>query len=92
MHRTKGLRLAAIADLSPERAFAALDKTGFPPEKYDTTRGLSVEEGIKAGKTAITADSAAMIASAGIDVVLEITGNPAAGIRHALLVRRLNRH
>lgn len=31
-----------------------------------------------------------MIASPGIDVVLEITGNPAAGVRHALLVRLVN--
>jgi predicted homoserine dehydrogenase-like protein len=48
---------------------------------------LSVGEGIRVGKTVITTDSAAMIASPGIDVILEITGNPAAGIRHALLVR-----
>lgn len=85
-HRTTGLRLAAIADLSPERALAALQRTGYPKEKYDATLKMSIEDGIKNGKTAITTDSAAMIATPGIDVILEVTGNPAAGVRHALLV------
>lgn len=85
-HRTRGIRLAAIADLSPERAVAALKKTGFSSEKYDITGRMSLEDGLRSGKTVITTDSAAMIAHHGIDVVLEVTGNPAAGIRHALLV------
>lgn len=86
-HHTKGIRLAAIADLAPERALSALERTGCPPEKYDATGRMSLVEGFRTGKTVITTDSAAMIASSGIDVVLEATGNPAAGIRHALLVR-----
>lgn len=78
--------MAGIADLSAQRAHDALKRTGFPEEKYDTTSTLSVEEGIKANKTAITTDSAQLIAAPGIDVILEVTGNPAAGVRHALLV------
>ncbi|SMR46617.1 unnamed protein product [Zymoseptoria tritici ST99CH_1E4] len=91
-HGTPGMRLAAIADLSADRAKAALKRTGFPQEKYDTTGSLSIEEGIKTGKTVITQDSAAMIATPGIDVVLEITGSPAAGIRHALLCCEHKKH
>jgi predicted homoserine dehydrogenase-like protein len=63
-----------------------LKKTGFPEEKYDISATLSIEDGIKANKTAITTDSAQLIATPGIDVILEVTGNPAAGVRHALLV------
>lgn len=85
-HRTVGMRLAGIADLSADRALASLKRTGFPEEKYDATALLTIEEGIKAGKTAITTDSAKLIATPGIDVILEVTGNPAAGVRHALLV------
>ncbi|KAL0253464.1 hypothetical protein SLS55_010443 [Diplodia seriata] len=85
-HRTTGMRLAGIADLSAERATAALQRTGFPADKYDATGTLSVAAGLLAGKTAITTDAAELIATPGIDVVLEITGNPAAGIKHALLV------
>ncbi|KAK5074237.1 hypothetical protein LTR64_006618 [Lithohypha guttulata] len=91
-HGTAGMRLAAIADLDPKRASAALTRTGFPESKCDNTLSLSIEEGIKQGKTAITTDSAAMIATPGIDVVLEVTGNPAAGVRHALLCCEHKKH
>ncbi len=86
-HRTTGLRLAGIAELSRDRAVAALRKTGFPEDKFDAAGTLSLDDGIKAGKTVIFTDSAALIASPAIDVILEVTGNPAAGVRHALLVR-----
>ena len=85
-HRTPGLRLAAIADLSKDRALASLKRTGYPQDRYDATASISIEEGMKAGKTAITTDSAELIATPGIDVILEVTGSPAAGIRHALMV------
>ena len=86
-HLTSGLRLAGIADLSKDRALAALERTGYPKDRYDSTASISVEEGIKAGKTAVVTDSAQLIATPGIDVILEVTGSPAAGIKHALLVR-----
>lgn len=91
-HRTTGMRLAAIADLSSERALSALERTGFPAEKYDKTGKLTLEDGLKAGKTAITTDSTKLISTPGIDVVLEVTGNPAAGIRHALLCCEHRKH
>ncbi|KAK6083407.1 saf domain-containing protein [Seiridium cupressi] len=91
-HRTVGMRLAGIADLSSERAFASLKRTNFPAEKYDTTVNASISEGIKAGKTIVTTDSATLIATPEIDVILEVTGNPAAGIRHALLCCEHKKH
>jgi predicted homoserine dehydrogenase-like protein len=89
-HRTLGLRLAGIADLSRERALAVLKRTGYPNDRVDAS--ISIQEGMKAGKTAITTDSADLIATPGIDVILEVTGNPAAGIKHALLVSISNSH
>ncbi|KAF2026314.1 SAF domain-containing protein [Setomelanomma holmii] len=91
-HRTKGVSLAAIADLAPERALNALKKTGFLQERYDTTTSLSLEDGVRQGKTTVITDSAAMIATPGIDVILEVTGNPAAGVRHALLCCEHKKH
>lgn len=91
-HRTVGMRLAGIADLSSDRAFSALKRTGFPEEKYDTNMNISVSGGIKANKTVVTTDSAALIATPEIDVILEVTGNPAAGIRHALLCCEHKKH
>ncbi|KAK5081135.1 hypothetical protein LTR05_007928 [Lithohypha guttulata] len=89
-HLTKGVRLAAIADLSRERALASLKRTGFPEDKYDAS--LSLCEGLEAGKTAITTDSAELIAQPGIDVILEVTGSPAAGVRHVLLCCEHKKH
>ncbi|KAK7750577.1 hypothetical protein SLS62_007424 [Diatrype stigma] len=91
-HRTVGMRLAGIADLSSDRAFSALKRTGFPEENYDTNMKVSVSDGIEANKTVVTTDSAALIATPEIDVILEVTGNPAAGIRHALLCCEHKKH
>lgn len=91
-HRTAGLRLAAIADLSKDRALASLERTGYPKDRFDATASISLKEGLESGKTVITTDSAELIATPGIDVILEVTGSPAAGIRHALLVRYTTGH
>ncbi|KAJ0124474.1 saf domain-containing protein [Diaporthe amygdali] len=91
-HRTVGLRLAGIADLSSDRAFAALKRTNYPADKYDTTVNASISEGTRSGKTIITTDSSALIATPEIDVILEVTGNPAAGIKHALLCCEHKKH
>jgi predicted homoserine dehydrogenase-like protein len=67
---TPGLRLAGVADLAPDRARDALARTGWSREE-------------SAGTT-VTDDAHALIAADGVDVVVEATGNPAAGIDHAL--------
>jgi predicted homoserine dehydrogenase-like protein len=77
---TPGLHLMGLADLSAERARAALERTGWDVSAqlaadFDTTR--------KTGRTVVTEDAAALIA-AGPDVVVEVTGYPAAAIRHSL--------
>ncbi|KKY37916.1 putative saf domain-containing protein [Diaporthe ampelina] len=91
-HRTAGMRLAGIADLASDRAFAALKRTYYPTERYDTTVNASISEGIRSGKTIVTTDSSALIATPEIDVILEVTGNPAAGIKHALLCCEHKKH
>lgn len=92
VHGTPGMRLAGIADLSADRAMASLKRTGFPEDKFDAAGTLSIADGIKAGKTAITQDSTELISTPGIDVILEITGSPAAGIKHALLCCEHKKH
>ena len=78
---TPGIHIVGIADLSPERARASLDRTGWPAERYDAR---SLEDAQKRGATFVTDDAGALIASHAVDVVVEATGNPVAGIRHAL--------
>src|SRR5690625_910361 len=66
---TRGLEVAAIADLSPERARQACHAVGWSSERI--------------AATAFTEDAAAAVARDDVEVVVEATGNPAAGIRHA---------
>jgi predicted homoserine dehydrogenase-like protein len=77
---TSGLHLLGLADLSADRARAALERTG-----WDVTVQVArdFDEARRTGRTAITEDANALIA-AKPDVVVEVTGNPAAAIRHVL--------
>src|ERR1700677_2097822 len=66
---TKGLEVAAIADLSPARARAACSTVGWDDDRIAATR--------------ITDDAMAMIASPDVEVIVEATGHAPAGIAHA---------
>lgn len=79
--RTPGLHLLGVADLSPERARAALKTTGWPGERIAAP---SFAKALAEGSTRITDDALALIHAPGLDVVIEATGHPEAGIRHAL--------
>jgi predicted homoserine dehydrogenase-like protein len=78
---TPGIHIVGIADLSPDRARSALARTGWPAERYGAA---SFSAAARAGTTFITEDAHALNAAPEIDIVIEATGNPAAGIRHAL--------
>lgn len=86
---TPGIQVAAIADLSPRLARVALARTGWPAQQY-AARTLS--EALKNGTTLLTEDAEAVIAAHGIDVVIDATGSPAAGIRHALACAEHGKH
>jgi predicted homoserine dehydrogenase-like protein len=79
--RTPGIHVVAVADLSPQRARESLARTGWPAEKYSAR---SLAEAAKNGITCITDDAPAAIASGAVEIVIDATGSPAAGIRHAL--------
>ncbi len=78
---TKGIHLAAVADLSPARAVASLRRTGWP-DGQGTASSLS--NALSSGITFITEDALALIKAPGLDVLIDATGNPAAGIAHVL--------
>jgi predicted homoserine dehydrogenase-like protein len=87
--RTPGLHVAGIADLAPARARDALARVGWLAEQY---AARSIEEAVKRGGTFVTDDAAAVIAAPGIDVVIDATGHPPSGIRHALLCCQHGKH
>ncbi|QTL04710.1 flagellar biosynthesis protein FlgA [Aquabacter sp. L1I39] len=79
--RVPGVHLIAVADLSPARACASLARVGWAAERL---AARSPEEAAKAGTTFVTDDADGMIASPFVDIVIDATGSPAAGIHHAL--------
>ena len=66
---TKGLEVAVIADLSPDRARAACRNVGWDEARIAATR--------------FTDDAMAMMTSPDVEVVVEATGHAPAGIGHA---------
>ncbi len=80
--KVPGIEVTAIADLSPERAKTACRAVGWPEELIAATQ--FVEDGL------------AMIAGAGLDqeieVVIDATGDPPAGIAHALAAAEHGKH
>ena len=87
--RTPGLHVAAVIDLAPARARASLARTGWVAEQYGAR---SLDDALRTGATYVTDDAAATIASAPIEVVIDATGSPAAGIRHALACCENGKH
>ena len=87
--RTPGVHLVGLADLSPDRAREALHKVGWVKEQY---QAQSWDEARKSGSTFVTDDADGMIASGHVDILIDATGSPAAGIHHALLCFKHGKH
>src|ERR1043166_8606320 len=78
---TRGLHVVAVADLNFERARSQLATAGWPQEQFAAS---SFDDAIKSRATHVTADAQALIECPGIEVIVEATGLPEAGIVHAL--------
>src|SRR3712207_2257463 len=73
-----GIAVRAVADLDPERARARAAEVGWDAARIKATRFLDA--------------APAAIAEDGVEVVVEATGDPVAGIVHALQAIALRRH
>ena len=87
--RTPGIHVVAVADLDPQRARASLERVGWSADRY---RARSFDEARKQGTTYVTDDAATAIASDAVEIVIDATGSPAAGIRHALACCEHGKH
>lgn len=75
---TPGLEVVVIADLDPQRARQACATVGWDEARLARTR--------------FTDDSAELISSADVEVVVEATGNPVVGVSHACSAFREGKH
>ena len=87
--RTPGIHIVAVADLSPERAREALLDTGWPTEQI---AARTPGEAIRNGTTCIVDDAMAVIRADEAEIIIDATGNPAAGIAHALACCEHGKH
>ncbi|HYK16113.1 MAG TPA: Gfo/Idh/MocA family oxidoreductase, partial [Burkholderiales bacterium] len=89
VRRTPGLHLVAVCDLAPPRARESLQRVGWPAGQY---AAASLAAAHKDGTTFVTDDALAVIRSDAIEIAIDATGNPAAGIRHALACCEHGKH
>ena len=78
---TRGLHVVAVADLDVARAQSQLVTAGWHADAF---AAASLGDALKTRRTHVTADAQALIAYPEIEVIVEATGVPPAGIRHAL--------
>src|SRR5574341_866432 len=87
--RMPGLHVVAVADLVPQRARDSLARTGWDAARYGAR---SLDDASRNGTTCVTGDAMGAIASGAVEIVIDATGDPAAGIRHALACCREGKH
>jgi hypothetical protein len=86
---TRGLHVVGVVDLDPARARAQLAAAGWDTPRY---AAASLDEALRTGRTHLGPDAEALFALAELEVIVEATGVPAAGIRHALAAIRHGKH
>ena len=86
---TPGMHLVGLADLMPARARERMIGVGWPREQTDAA---SMGDSLKSGSTHVTDDAMTVIGHPEIEVVIEATGDPAAGIRLCQAAVRHGKH
>ena len=78
--RTPGMHIVGVADRNPENTQRALSRVGWPAEQFNAP---DLPTALLTGKTAIVEDADALIRLEGLEVLIEATGSPYAGVVHA---------
>src|SRR5580658_7149545 len=87
--RTPGMHVVGVADLNVTRARDQLRAAGWDAPAYAAT---SLGDALKTRGTHVGPDAAALIACPEVEVIIEATGVPEAGIRHALAAIAAGKH
>jgi predicted homoserine dehydrogenase-like protein len=86
---TRGMKVVAVADLNVERARAQLKTAGWPAEQYAAT---ALADAAKRGACHVTDNAESLLTSPEIEVIVEATGVPQAGIAHCLKAIENRKH
>ena len=89
VRRTDGMHLVGVADLNTTRARSQLKLGCWPEEQYAAT---SIDDALKHGSTVVTDNADSLITHPAIEVIIEATGDPGAGIRFAMKAIENGKH
>jgi predicted homoserine dehydrogenase-like protein len=79
--RIEGLHIVGVADLDVGKARASLCRVGWPEERF---AAKSLAEAVTDGTTCVTDDAIGLASFRDVECIVEATGHPIAGVRHAL--------
>jgi predicted homoserine dehydrogenase-like protein len=85
----EGMHIVGVADLDVAKARGSFARVGWAEDQYSAR---SLGDAIKTGKTCVLDDAAALASCDEIEVIVEATGHPIAGVRHALAAIDGNKH
>ncbi|MBY6154453.1 Gfo/Idh/MocA family oxidoreductase [Vannielia litorea] len=85
----EGLHVVGVADLDVKKARESFARVHWPREQYAAS---SVQDALSSGQTWITEDAGALMACEEIECIIEATGHPLAGTRHALAAIGAGKH
>ncbi len=84
-----GYHIVGIADLDTNKARESCKRAHWEDDRITAT---SLDDAYQNGTSFITDDAASLFAFDGIECVIEATGHPIAGIRHALAAIEAGKH
>ena len=88
----RGVKLAVLADLDPQRAIEAAVRSGWPASAFEhATTASGANDIARGGKTAVV-PSGELAASADLDIIIEATGHEEAGALHAFRAIEAGKH
>lgn len=84
INNVEGMRVAAIADLDPQRGLTTFEEMGRGSAEIEVAEDIgALEDGIRAGRAMVTPDALAMPRLEGLEAIVEVTGVPDVGARVA---------
>jgi predicted homoserine dehydrogenase-like protein len=86
---TPGLHVVAVCDLDVDRARRNLAATGWSADRF---AAADLNEARRNGTTHVGDDATAVIESGDVEVLIEATGDPVAGVDHALAASEQGLH